>query len=70
MSVILGWERLLLALALSYIIGATVAITLLATGKVTRKNHIPFAPFLITGTFISMMFGNIIISWYLSYLSF
>jgi len=34
------------------------------------KSQIPFAPFLITGTFVAMFWGQEIISWYLHFLIF
>lgn len=66
MGMILGWKLLIVALFLSYIIGTFVSIWLLAAKKATRKTKIPFAPFLVTGTILAILFGNQIVSWYVS----
>lgn len=59
-------DMLVLALMLSYFIGATVGIILLITSKKKYKSKIALGPFLALGTLISLFFGNIIINWYLN----
>lgn len=68
-GILLGWKAGLLALIISYIIGATVSIILLLQGKVNKKTAIPFGPFLVTGAIIAVFYGNQIVSWYLETLS-
>lgn len=65
MGIILGWEKLIAALFVAYLIGATFSIWLLLTKKVSRDSKIPFAPFLVTGTILSVLFGSRMIEWYL-----
>jgi len=48
----------LLCLGLSYVIGALFASALLLRGKVTRKTHIPFGPFLAAATMLTLVLGN------------
>lgn len=60
------WQLALLALFLANFIGAMVLLPFMAAGKVTRRMHVPFGPFLITGWFIAGIFGVFIIDWYLS----
>ncbi|MFI9358630.1 prepilin peptidase [Streptomyces lydicus] len=45
-----SWQAAVLALVLTYLLGATVAILLLLTGRGHRKSTHPFGPFLIIGT--------------------
>lgn len=65
MGTILGWKLLIVALFLSYISGTIISLWLLAANKATRKTKIPFAPFLVTGTILAILFGNQILNWYL-----
>jgi len=64
MAILLGVKLMLLALILSYVIGAFISIFLLISGKATRKTAIPFGPFLITGTLISVFVGTDILTAY------
>lgn len=65
-GLILGFEQVILALVLTYIIGAIIAIFLLATKKARRDTPIPFGPFLVAGTLLSLFYGKGIIDWYLN----
>lgn len=66
MGVILGWELLLVALFLSYIIGSIFSLIIVARQKKIFGISIPFAPFLVTGTFLAMFSGHKILQWYLN----
>jgi len=65
MGFILGWPQVLVALALSYFVGAAVALPLLVCKKKKWSSHIPFGTFLTVGTFIALIFGEEIITWYI-----
>ena len=58
LGLLLGWPDALLAFALAFIAGALVSLALLALGRKTMKESIPFGPFLIAGTFLTMLFGH------------
>ena len=64
-GLLLGWERLLLGLLLSTI-PASVILLILTRGKEGEEREFPFAPFLVLGFGISMLFGTQMIEWYLS----
>jgi len=66
MGVLLGWPNILIGLFLGYLLGAMFSLTGLMTKKLTRKSQIPFAPFLLIGTYIAMFWGKEIVSWYLN----
>ena len=68
MAVLLGSEKLILALVLSYLIGALVSIPLLIAGKADGKTALPFGPFLIAGLLIALFAGTNIIDAYLGYI--
>ncbi len=65
MGVMLDVKNMVLALILSYVIGAILSLILIATKKANRKTAIPFGPFLIIGLMIAMFFGDTIIAHYL-----
>ena len=67
MGLFLGFPKIFGALFLAFFIGAIVGLILISLGKKTLKSEIPFGPFLVTGTFLSIFFGEKIIDWYLSF---
>jgi leader peptidase (prepilin peptidase) / N-methyltransferase len=65
MGLLLGWPNIIIALFISYIVGAIVAVYLLATKKKTGKSQIPFGTFLSAATIITWLWGSVIWQWYL-----
>lgn len=61
----LGFKLTILAILLSFFSGAIVGLFLIALGKKTMKDPIPFGPFLALGAIVSLFFGEYIIDWYL-----
>lgn len=61
----LGWEKLLLALALAVVVGAVLGLMQLA---LRRENRLKFGPYLAMGAVIALLFGNQLIGLYLSWL--
>ena len=68
MGLILGLEQTIVALFLAFLIGAVVAIILMAVKKKKLKSAIPFGPFLVLGTIITIFWGNALLTWYLNLL--
>jgi len=68
MGLFLGFPNVLVALFFAFFIGAIIGIGLILVGKKTLKSEVPFGPFLVTGTFIALFFGNQIINWYLGFI--
>lgn len=64
-GVFLGVVKGLTALFISFLAGAIIGIVLIAINKKGLKSKVPFAPFLIFGTFLSLLGGEQIISWYI-----
>jgi len=60
-----GWQGLLLTLLLSFIFGGIGGVLLLALKIKSRKDFIPFGPFIALAALISMLYGHNIITWYL-----
>lgn len=61
---VLGIPMILLNILLSFILGAMISLFLLATRLKTKKDPIPFGPFIICAFFIVLLYGNNIIYWY------
>ncbi|NTU69347.1 prepilin peptidase [bacterium] len=67
LGVILGLKLTVVSLMLAYISGAAISLILIGLKMKTRKDIIPFGPFLILASFVSFFYGNAIISWYLGF---
>jgi len=61
----LGWPNTLVAIFLSFLIGAIIGVGLILAGKKGLKSEVPFGPFLVTATLITLFWGTQIINWYL-----
>lgn len=59
-------ELSLLVLFLASVIGLIFTIPLLLSKKVVKSSKLPFGPFLITASFITILYGPQIIDWYKS----
>jgi len=66
MGLFLGFPEILVALFLAFSFGAAIGIGLILAKKKTLKSEVPFGPFLVTGTFLALFFGEKLISWYLN----
>ena len=65
---VLGVKYIFLNIFLSFILGAIISIVLLAARIKTRKDPIPFGPFIVLGFFITVLWGRDIINWYFTLL--
>ena len=66
MGGLLGWQKALFGLALSSYLGTVLIIVLVLLRKYHKKMRLPFGPFLITATYLSLLFGQYAIDWYKS----
>lgn len=67
MGFLLGIELGVVALFLSYVLGAIIGIGLILSGKRTMKSHVPFGTFMSAAIILTMLFGPQILEWYLGY---
>ena len=65
----LGLEKTLLALFLTFLLGGIAGVLLIATKIKSRKDYIPFGPFIGIGAFIAIMWYNEVIMYYLKFLN-
>ena len=68
-GLLLGWKTGLLAVMLSFFAAAIMVLIMKFTSGVESRQRIPFGPFLSIGLFISTIWGNQIIEWYIGLLS-
>jgi len=68
LGLVLGWPNTFVAMFIAFLIGALIGTGLIALKRKTLKSEVPFAPFLIIGTFIALFWGDKIIEWYTSFI--
>ncbi|MFZ5645274.1 MAG: prepilin peptidase [Bacillota bacterium] len=68
-GITLGWPLSLMALFLACLSAGMIGIILIITRQKSRKDPIPFGPFLSFGTFVSFMWGNKLQYLYLNFLT-
>ncbi len=68
LGLLLGYPLTVVALFLSFILGALVGILAIVLGKKKLKSRLPFGPFLIVGTILALVWGEQLLTLYLHYL--
>ncbi len=64
MGLFLGFPEIVVALALAFLTGAFAGVILILIGKKRFGEHIPFGPFLVNATWISLFWGLAIWQFY------
>lgn len=62
-----GWQSILAVILLSSFAGAFIGITQIALKKHTRGNPIPFGPYLAIAGWIYLIYGEVLIDFYLTH---
>jgi len=63
----LGWKYIIISLFLGFFTGALAGIFLIVAKIKSREDMVPFGPFIVLGSFITLLWGEKIISWYLGF---
>jgi len=66
MGLMLGWKLLLVALFLAYLVGAIIGLVLIGLKKKKMSSQLPFGPFLAGATFVTLIWGQNLLNWYLN----
>jgi leader peptidase (prepilin peptidase)/N-methyltransferase len=61
----LGLYNSMVMIFFSFILGGLAGVLLIITGKKSRKDYIPFGPYIAAGALIAAFFGDSIIRWYM-----
>lgn len=70
LGLILGFPNILAGLFLAFFSGAIIGVALMLLDRKGLKSELPFAPFLILGTFVAMFWGQHLIDWYTNLFTF
>ena len=63
----LGWRYIIISLFLGFFLGALAGIILIMSKIKSREDVVPFGPFIVLGSFITLLWGEKIISWYIGF---
>jgi len=63
----LGWRYIVISLFLGFFLGALAGIILIMAKIKKKEDAVPFGPFIVLGSFITLLWGEKIISWYLGF---
>jgi leader peptidase (prepilin peptidase)/N-methyltransferase len=61
----LGWRGVAISILIGCLSGSAVGLMLIATGRLTRRQHMPFGPFLCLGAMVALFWGEELVAWYL-----
>lgn len=67
-GLLLGWQKLILAILLASVIGSIVLVVLNRVRKQDKDTEYPFGPFIVGGMAVAILFGAPILKWYLALL--
>lgn len=65
-GLVVGFPNTLVALFVAFLLGGLIAATLLLAGRVSRRDPIPFGPFLAVGGLTALIAGEALINWWLA----
>lgn len=64
----LGLRLTAVMLFVAFVLGGVIGILLIVTKKKSRKDYIPFGPYIAIASTVVMYFGEKLISWYITFL--
>ena len=63
----IGWRYITLSLFIGFFIGAVTGILLILSKVKNKDDIIPFGPFIVLGSILTILWGKNLLSWYLGY---
>lgn len=64
----LGWRGVIVTILVGCLSGSAIGLALIGLGRLRRREHIPFGPFLALGAGVALFFGEWLIAWYFGFL--
>lgn len=65
----IGFKLCVLTFFLSTVLGGIIGVILIATKIKSRKDYIPFGPYIAIAAIIAVLYGNNVIQWYFKFLN-
>jgi prepilin signal peptidase PulO-like enzyme (type II secretory pathway) len=65
MGLFLNPARLVVAMEIAFVTASIIGVGMLAAGRIERRGHLPFGPYLVLGAIVSFLYGDYIINLYL-----
>ena len=66
----IGWQPVLLAIMIGSFLGSVIGGALMISGVISRREPIPFGPFLAIGSLLALIFHQSLFEWYWSLIDF
>jgi len=66
LALLMGWPSVWVGIFLSTIVGSVIGLAMIFLGKAAFGKPIPFGPFLILGTVLSLIWGDALVAWYVT----
>lgn len=67
-GLLLGWPNVFIGTFFAFVFGAVIGLGLMAAKKKTLRQAVPFGPFLVISTIVTLVFGTHVWQWYSSLL--
>ena len=64
----LGWRGVVVTILVGCLSGSAIGLALIGLGRLRRREHIPFGPFLGLGALVALFFGDRLVALYLALL--
>ena len=61
---LLGWQKVLLTVFAASLLGSIIGLSLILCRVTSRRDPIPFGPFLAVGALIALFWGDHMLNWY------
>lgn len=62
----LGWRGVVVTVLIGCVAGSVIGLAMIGLGRLRRREHIPFGPFLAAGALVALFVGDRLTSWYLT----
>jgi len=63
----LGWKYSIISLFFGFFLGALAGIILILSKVKSKEDTVPFGPFIVLGSLITLLWGEKILSWYVGF---